>query len=333
MKAIYVKEYGAAENLVFGEVENAASPCADEVKIRVRASGVNRADILQRLGKYPAPKGFSERILGLEFSGEIVEKGARADDFEIGDKVFGIISGGAQAEFLTTKALEVVKMPSNLSFAEAAAIPEAFMTAHDAVFSQGELKSGENLLIHAVGSGVGLAALQLGKAVNARVFGTSRTAEKVRQAEEIGLDKGFVIDEKILANTENFAETLRGETNGKGANVVLDLVGAKYLALNLAALAHKGRMIFVGTTSGARAEMDISIAMRKRLRLVGTVLRSRSAAEKAYATARFAAEVVPLFEKGVLRPNVEKVFEAAEIVEAHRYMEANKNFGKIVVLF
>jgi NADPH:quinone reductase len=322
MKAVYIKEFGGIENLEIRDVEDLPNPVGGEVLVRVKAAGLNRADIIQRKGFYPAPAGFPERIPGLEFAGEIAEIGENVTDFKIGDKVFGITAGGAQAEFVKSNQAEIVEFPEALSYTEAACFPEAFITANDAIFTQGNLQKGENLLIHAVGSGVGLAALQLAKANGIRVFGTSRSAEKLERCKEFGLDVGILVGEDI-----KFSET------AKGIDVVLDLVGAKYFAENLESLALNGRMILVGLTSGTKAEFDLGIALRKRLKIIGTVLRSRSSEEKAEATANFARDVLPFIAKGKLVANLNKVFNFSEIQEAHKYMESNESFGKIVLEF
>jgi NADPH:quinone reductase len=328
MKAVYVKEFGGAENLEIREVENPPSPNGKEVLVRVRASALNRADLLQRKGLYPAPKGFPERILGLEFAGEVAEIGDQATNFKIGDRVFGITAGGAQAEFLLTDESLLAKIPENLSFPQAAAIPEAFITAHDAIFTNGNLQTDETLLIHAVGSGVGLAALQLAKAKNIKVFGTSRTADKLEECKKFDLDEGIVV-----SNETNFAEIIREKNDGKGVDVILDLVGAGYFAANIESLNLKGRIVFVGTTSGSKAELNFSQVMSKRLKIIGTVLRSRPTAEKAEATRKFAEEVVPLLADGTLKPNIDKVFKMEDVKESHEYLESNASFGKVVLEF
>lgn len=326
MKAVYVKEFGGVENLEIREIENPPQPTGKEVLVAVKSSALNRADILQRKGLYPAPKGFPERILGLEFAGEVSEIGKNVSNFQIGDRVFGITVGGAQAEFLLSDERLLVKIPDNLNWTQAAAIPEAFITAHDAIFTHGQLKKGETLLIHAVGSGVGLAALQLAKANNVKVLGTSRTQEKLDRCKDFGLD------EAILAN-ENLSEIIKEKTVGKGVDVILDLVGAKYFQANLDSLALKGRLILVGLTGGAKAEFNLGIALSKRLKIIGTVLRSRSTEEKAEATAKFAKDVIPLFELGLIRPNIDRIFKLEEIQKAHEYLESNESFGKIILEF
>lgn len=334
MKAVYIKEFGGAENLELREVENPPKPEKNQVLVNIKASGVNRADILQRKGLYAAPKGFPERILGLEFAGEVAEMGENAADFETGDKVFGITAGGGNAEFILTEDAHLAKIPEHLSYAEAATFPEVFITANDAIFTQGALKSGETLLIHAVGSGVGLAALQLAKAKGARVFGTSRTAEKIEKGKEFGLDFGIVTETDLVKdNTKIFAELTDRFTDGKGVDVILDLVGASYFAANLESLALKGRLILVGLVGGRTAEFDLGKALSKRLKIIGTVLRARSSEEKAEATKSFIENVLPLIEAGKIKPNLDKVFKAKDAGEAHEYLESNESFGKVVLEF
>lgn len=328
MKAVYIKEFGAAENLEWREVPDLPKPKSAQVLIRVKASALNRADILQRRGFYPAPTGAPERILGLEFAGEIAEIGEEVKNYKTGDRVFGITAGGAQAEFLLTEENLLAKIPENLSFAEAAAVPEAFITAHDAVFTQAELKETETLLVHAAASGVGLAALQLAKAKNIKVFGTSRTKDKLEKCGAFGLDEAILISGDAAA----FAETIKEKTSGKGVDVILDLVGASYFAANLESLALKGRIMLVGTMGGRTAEFNLGLALAKRAKIIGTVLRSRPTEEKAEATRKFAAEVLPLFVQGRIKPNIDRVFPIEEIGAAHEYIESNGSFGKIVLM-
>lgn len=325
MKAVYVKEFGGIENLEIREVENPPKPKGTEILVKVKAAALNRADLLQRRGFYPAPKGFPERILGLEFAGEIAETGEAVTKFKAGARVFGITAGGAQAEFLLIDESLLVEIPENLNFTQASAVPEAFITAHDAVFTQGKLKENETLLIHAVGSGVGLAALQLAKAKKIKTMGTSRTEDKLGKCREYGLDLGILVDKET-----NFAETIK-EKKGGGVDVILDLVGASYLQANLESLNLKGRLIFVGTPGGSKAELNYGLVMAKRLKIIGTVLRSRSTEEKARATKAFADEVVPLFKSGAIVPNIDRIFKIEEIQKAHEYLESNESFGKVVL--
>ena len=328
MRAIKIESHGGIEVLSVGETGDAPAPAADRVRVRVRAAGVNRADILQRLGRYPAPPGFPQDIPGLEFAGEVAEVGEEARMWKGGERVFGIIGGGAQAEFVTVPENHLAKIPANLDWAEAASIPEVFMTAHDALFTQCGVKMGERVLIHAAGSGVGTAASQLVNAAGAIAYGTSRTADKLQRAKEFGLT-----DSVVVANdSSEFTEAVKRWTNDAGVDVILDLVGAKYLKANLESLALKGRLIFVGTTSGAKAEIDYAVVMRKRLRIMGTSLRTRSIEEKATATRLFAQQVGPLLASGKVRPVIDRVFPMEQVRAAHQRIESNDSFGKVVLM-
>lgn len=327
MRAVVIVSHGGTEGLEVREVERPAAATADSVLVRVRAAALNRADILQRMGRYPAPPGVVQDIPGLEFAGEIEEVGTEVSAFSKGQRVFGITAGGAQAEYLLVPESTLVEIPSNLDWAEAAAVPEAFITAHDALFTQAQLETGERVIVHAAGSGVGLAAIQLARASGATVFGTSRTAEKLDRARGFGLDEAIAVGDDPMI----FAEAVRKWTEGAGADVILDLVGGSYLSANLDALAMKGRLMLVGSTAGASAALDFGIVMRKRLQIIGTVLRPRSTEEKADATRRFAAHVLPLLQSETVRPVIDKVYRMDEVREAHERMASNASFGKIVL--
>jgi len=328
MRAITITSFGGVEGLEIREVADAPRAALDRVRVRVRAAGLNRADILQRLGRYPAPPGYPQDIPGIEFAGEVAEVGDEVRRWKVGDRVFGIIGGGGQAQYVTVHESALAPIPPNLDWAEAAAVPEVFMTAHDALFTQCGVQMGERVLIHAAGSGVGTAAIQLVRAAGAFAYGTSRTADKLEKAKEFGLTESFV----ATGDPKEFVAAVKRWTMDAGVDVVLDLVGAAYLKANLAALATKGRLIFVGTTSGSRAEIDFSIAMSKRLRIMGTALRTRSLEEKATATRLFAEHVVPLLASGAVRPVVDKVFQMEEVSAAHQRIESNESFGKVVLL-
>ena len=328
MRAVYINEFGGPEELEVRDVEDPKAPEGTEVLVRIKAAALNRADLLQRKGLYPAPPGYPERIPGLEFAGEIAEMGNEVPDWNEGDRVFGITAGGGQAEYILTREDQIARIPENLNFTEAAAIPEAFITAHDAVWTQGRLSGNESLLIHAVGSGVGLAALQIAEAKGNFVIGTSRTRDKLDKCSEFGLDVGIDTGE----NT-NFVEMVLEHTDGKGVNVILDLVGAKYFEQNLQSLAPKGRLMIVGLVGGRNAEFDLGTALRKRLQITGTVLRSRSDQEKALATYGFSSELLGLITAGAIRPNLDKVFPVEDIRESHEYLESNASFGKVVLRF
>jgi len=328
MKAVYITEFGGPGNLELREIENPPAPTGTQVKVRVKAAGLNRADLLQRRGAYPPPAGYSPSIPGLEFAGEVAEVGKNVTGFLVGDRVFGIAAGEAQAEYLLSDERILVAIPDNLSYAEAAAVPEAFITAHVAIFTLGELNADGSLLIHAVGSGVGLAALQLAKAKGAVAIGTSRTAGKLEKCEQFGLDKAIETGSKV-----SFSEAVLSVTDGHGADVILDLVGAAFFSENLKSLATKGRLVLVGLTSGRNTEFDIGAALYKRARIIGTTLRGRSIEEKADATKRFAADVIPLLGNGNVIPNIDRVYPATDVVAAHRYLESNESFGKVVLEF
>lgn len=326
MKAVYITDFTGSQSLVIKEVPDPV-PTETQVLVRVRAAGLNRADLLQIRGAYPPPVGFSPNIPGLEFAGEVIAFGDRVTAWAIGDQVFGIAAGEAQAEFIISDERLLTRIPEILNFAEAAAVPEAFITAHDAIFTLAGLKANETLLIHAVGSGVGLAALQLAKAHGSVVIGTSRTEDKLEKCVELGLD--FPVS---TANGANFANPVR-EASPNGADVILDLVGAVYFHENLDSLNLKGRLVLVGLTSGATTDLNLAKVMHTRARMIGTVLRARSDNEKAEAVHKFANEVVPLFESGAIRPNLDRVFAAEDVIEAYEYLESNESFGKVVLEF
>src|SRR5712664_267762 len=264
MKAITIASFGGVEGLEVREVADAPRATLERVRVRVRAAGLNRADILQRLGRYPAPPGYPQDIPGLEFAGEVVEAGEDARRWKIGARVLGIIGGGGQAEFVTLPESHLAEIPANLDWAEAASIPEVFMTAHDALFTQCGVKMGERVLIHAAGSGVGTAAIQLVRAAGAFAYGTSRTTDKLEKAKEFGLTDSVV----ATGDPMQFAEAFKQWTGDKGFEVILDQVGAAYLKPNLAAVGSKGRLIVVGATGGAKGGMDYSVVMHRRV-LIG----------------------------------------------------------------
>jgi putative PIG3 family NAD(P)H quinone oxidoreductase len=327
VKSVFINEFGGPEQLELREIHEPPAPEKRQLKVRVRAAALNRADLLQRRGLYPPPAGYSPNRPGLEFAGEICESGADTSKFAIGERVFGITAGEAQSEFLNTDEDLVSRIPASLSFSEAAAVPEAYITAHDAIFTQAGLTESETLLIHAVGSGVGLAALQLGKANGAVVLGTSRTQEKLDRCREFGLDGSFV------TGSGDWAAEVLERTGGRGVDVILDLVGAAVFEQNLRCLAEKGRMMLVGLTSGTAANLNLGVVLAKRLRLTGTLLRSRSLEEKADATRLFEQSVVPLLASRKVVPNVDRVFPASDVRAAHAYLESNASFGKVVLEF
>ena len=323
MRAVVIREPGGPDVLEVREVPD-PDPASGEVVVRVEAVGVNRADLLQRRGRYPAPDGYPADIPGLEVAGVVEGVGDDVGELEVGDRVMGVVAGGGYAEKVAVPAATLVPVPEALDAVSAAAVPEVFMTAFDAVFLQEGLRAGETLLIHAVGSGVGTAAVQLARRAGARTVGTSRTPEKLERARELGLDVAVEGDDA-------WPDAVLEATDGDGADVILDLVGAPYLEGNQKILARRGRHIVVGVTGGATAPIDLRRLMGRRGAIRGTVLRARAVAEKALLARAFREEVLPGFEDGTLRPVVDRSFPAEEAAEAHRYMESDANFGKILL--
>lgn len=327
MKAVVITRFGGPEVLEIQDVPT-PRPGPDEVLVQVHGTALNRADLLQRAGRYAAPPGAPENIPGLEFAGEIVELGANAKRWREGDRVMGIAGGGAHAEFLTAHQDTLVAVPPILEWSAAGAVPEVFITAHDAL-RQAEFKAGEKVLIHAVGSGVGLAAIQLVKALGGFAYGTSRTYDKVERAEVFGLQSGIVVSEpSSLAKLPLFAGTV---TKGKGFDVVLDLNGGPYFAASLEVMALKGRIILIGGVAGGKAEVDLYQILGKRLHVIGTVLRARSLEEKIAITAKFEQEVLPLLANDTIEPIIDSVFPIEKIADAHRRLESNATFGKVAL--
>jgi NADPH2:quinone reductase len=324
MNAVVITAPGEPEVLELQRV-TIREPGRGELRVRVRAAGVNRADLLQRRGLYPPPPGWPADIPGLEYAGEVESVGDGVTLWQPGDRVMGLVGGGGYAEFVVVPEREAIAVPAGLSFEEGAAIPEVFITAHDALFTQLRLGLGERLLIHAVGSGVGSAALQLAKVGGATVLGTSRSAWKLERARELGLDVA------IDSSQEDVAEAVLRATGGAGVHVILDLVGGPFLAASLESLAVKGRMIVVGLTAGRTAEVDLGSVLRKRLHIVGTSLRTRPPEERIAAARAFERDVGELLASGRVRPIIDRVVPFEQAVEAHRHMESNANFGKIVI--
>jgi len=319
MRAIRIAAPGGPEVLTLGEVPD-LEPARGELLVKVEGAGVNRADLLQRMGRYPPPPGTREDVPGLEFAGTVAGLGPEAHRWRVGDRVMGLLAGGGYAEYITVPEHHVVRVPDGWSWEEAASVPEVFLTAHDAL-EQVALTSGERVLIHAVASGVGVALVQLAKAAGATVAGTSRSLDKLERVAAFGLDRGVHVDGVFRPGSD-----LRD-----WADVICDLVGGGYLPGSLVAAAHKGRIIVIGLTAGRSAEIDLGLLLRKRLTLVGTVLRSRSAQEKAELVRSFTEHTMPLFASGVVRPVLDRVFAMTDAGEAHRYMEENRNVGSIVL--
>ena len=326
MKAVVNTGAGGPEVLEIVERPD-PEPGLSQVRVRVKASALNRADISQRLGRYPAPPGSPPDIPGLEYAGEVDAVGPGASMWKAGDRVMGIVGGGAHAEMLCTHEREVMRIPDHLSFEEAAGIPEVFLTAYDAMFTQLNMVSGETLLIHAVGSGVGTAAVQIAKVSGIRTIGTSRSPEKLDRAKMLGLDEG------VLTTEGGWPRQVTSLTGGRGVECVLDLVGASYLEGNLECLAPQGRLVSVGLTAGSSATLDMRMLMRKRLKLVGTVLRARPIEEKIPLVRAFSARMLPLFDARRLKPIIDAVVPFEDVRSAHERMESNETFGKLVLVW
>ncbi len=322
MRAVIITRPGGPEVLEIQDVEM-LQPTGDQVRVRVHASGINRADLLQRAGGYPAPPGSPANIPGLEFAGEVDAVGPLVRAWKPGQRVMGLAGGGAQAEYILSHEGLLVEIPQNLDFVQAAGIPEVFMTAHDALFTQAGLQMGERVLIHAAGSGVCTAAIQLAHAAGTTTFGTSRTPHKLELARELGLDVGL--------SDQNFAAEVNRLTNGEGVHVVIDFIGAPYLDQNLQALAPWGRIVFLSTMGGAQANVNLGMLMGKRISMRGVTLRTRTLEEKLLVTRRFATSVLPLLANGKVKPVIDQVYPLEQIAEAHREMGENRNFGKLIV--
>ena len=328
MKAVRFTGKGGPEVVELAEVE-APTPSRGEVLVRVRAAAMNRADLLQRRGLYPPPPGFKEDIPGLELAGEIAALGEAVTGWKVGDRVMAIAAGEAQAELAVVHERMLLRVPEGMSLADAGALPEAGMTAHDALFTSGGLRPGATVLIHATGSGVATAALQIARAAGALTIGTSRTADKLEKARVLGLDHGILVGKE----EPKFADEVKRLTGRRGAAVILDFVGGAYAAENIASLAPGGRIVVIGTMGGPKVQLDLGLLMRARGSITGTVLRPRPLEEKIAATQAFARDVLPLIAAGKVKPVVDCVLPAARAREAHERMERNDSFGKIVLGF
>jgi putative PIG3 family NAD(P)H quinone oxidoreductase len=324
MRALTISRPGGPEVLELATVDDPVIG-PEEVLVRVRASGLNRADVLQRRGLYPAPASVPADIPGLEFSGEVEACGRFVTTLQPGDRVMGIVGGGAQAEKLGLHERLCLRIPPGMSFEDAAAVPEAFLTAYDALFLRGELKPGEVVLLHAAGSGVGTAAAAIATVAGARVIAMSRSADKRRKLVALGVHRA------LDPTPPNIAEAIWMAAGGEGVDVVVDFLGAASWALNLEVLAARGRLVLVGTLSGAKVEADLGQLMRKRLTVVGTVLRSRPLEEKIALVQSFSRTILPLLAAGRLHPVVDRVVPLEDAASAHGVMERNENFGKIVL--
>jgi len=306
-------------------------PVDDQVLVRVHGAGLNRADLLQLAGNYPAPPGSPPDIPGLEFAGVAEACGPAATGVEIGARVFGVAGGGAQAEYIIVPAAQCAPVPDGLDLLTMGGAPEAFVTAHDALVTRAGLQAGEWVLVHAVGSGVGTAALQLAVALGARVVGTARTPAKLERCRALGLEHAIV---PPLADGELDVDALAWkilEATDGGVAVTIDLAGGRYVEVDIAAAALCGRIVLVGAIAGTQAGLPIHITMAKRLSIFGTVLRARNAEEKAAATAAFVRDVIPLLAAGRIAPVVDSVFPLERAAEAYELVRSDTTFGKVIL--
>ncbi len=322
MRAVLYDSAGGAEVLYVGEAPD-PQPAADELLIRVRATALNRADLLQRRGAYPPPPDASP-ILGLEAAGEVVYAPEGAP-FAIGERVMAVVTGGGYAEYARVPVGMAMRVPPAFTWEQAAALPEVFLTAYLNLFTLGGLQAGESVLIHAGGSGVGTAAIQLAREAGARVFATAGTPEKLAKCRELGAQLA------INYKHEAFAVAVRGATDGRGVDLILDCVGAPNWAANLEALSIGGRLMLIGFLGGSKANLDLAPILTKSLRVSGTTLRRMPLPQKIALTRAFEAFALPRFESGALQPIIDRVFPLSQAAEAHRYMESNQNIGKIIL--
>lgn len=327
MRAVVISAPGGVEVLELREVAR-PEPSYAQVLVRVHAAALNRADIMQRQGRYPPPADAPADIPGMELAGEIAAVGPGVARWKVGQRVFGIVGGGAYAEYVVTHERLLAEIPDSLGYADAAAIPEAFITAYDALVAQASMRASELVLIHACASGVGLAAIQLTRALGGVPFGTARGAGKLDRAREYGLEDGWDASDDL----EHLATHARKWSGGTGVNIVLDLVGGAYVPASLAALAPRGRLILIGTIAGAEATIPLGRVLSSRLTIRGTVLRNRPLEEKILATRAFETHVVPLFARGILRAAIDREYPLADVRDAHARLESNATVGKIVLL-
>ena len=325
MKAVLMDEFGGVEVLKVGEIDK-PTPQEGQVLVKVVATSINRPDLVQRQGNYPPPPGDSE-ILGLEVSGTISAIGPDVDGWNIGDRVVSLVGGGGYAEYATAYASHLMRIPDNVSFEEAACICESYMTAFLNVFMIGEFSDGQTAIFHGGGGGVNTAAIQLSKALtpNSKLIITAHPS-KIDRVSDLGAD--LVIN---YVETPDFTEVVKAYTNKKGVDLILDHVGAKYLGPNMKSLAYKGKLVIIGVISGIKAELNLALMMVKRQQIIGSVLRSRPVPEKAEIVAEFTRRALPKFADRTIVPIIEKAFTIDEVVEAHRMMEEDRHFGKIVL--
>lgn len=323
MKAVTLNGYGGPEVLAIEDVKE-PRPNADQILVRVKTSALNRADTLQRQGLYPPPPGDSE-ILGLELAGEVVEWGANVSGYSAGDRIFALVGGGGYAEYALVDKDMAMRIPDGWTFEQAAAVPEVFLTANETMFELGGLKKDDSLLIHAGGSGVGTAAIQMASHIGATIFFTAGSDEKIERAKALGGTHG------INYKTQDFVSEVNRLTEGNGVDVVEDFLGASYLEKNMEVLKPGGILVLVALMGGAKTEINLGTLLRKRIQIKGSVMRSRSIEDKRAITKRFKERWLPVLIQGAIQPIVDSVFPLEQVVDAHEHMEANNNFGKILL--
>jgi len=325
MKAVLMDAFGGVEVLKVGEVEK-PNPAEGQVLVKVFATSINRPDLVQREGKYPPPAGDSE-ILGLEVAGVIEALGAGVTGWQVGERVMTLVGGGGYAEYAVAYACHLMRIPESMSFEEAACVCESYITAFLNVFMIGEFKDSQSAILHGGGGGVNTAAIQLCRALApaSKLIVTASPA-KMERVRELGAD--FLIN---FLETPDFTEVVKEYTGKKGVDLILDHVGAKYLAPNMNSLGYKGRLVIIGVISGIKAELNLALMMVKRQQIIGSVLRSRPVAEKGDIIAEFTRRALPKFADRSIVPIIEKVFSIDQVADAHRMMEEDKHFGKIVL--
>ncbi len=325
MKAVLMSAFGGVDVLCVGEAEK-PNPAEGQVLVKVYATSINRPDLVQREGKYPPPAGDSE-ILGLEVAGVIEAVGAAVTGWQVGERVMTLVGGGGYAEFAVAYASHLMRIPESMSFEEAACVCESYITAFLNVFMIGEFRDSQSAILHGGGGGVNTAAIQLCRALTpaSKLIVTASSA-KMERVKEIGAD--FLIN---FQETADFTEVVKEFTDKKGVDLILDHVGAKYLAPNMNSLGYKGRLVVIGVISGIKAELNLALMMVKRQQIIGSVLRSRPVAEKGEIVAEFTRRALPKFADRSIVPIIEKVFGIDQVADAHRMMEEDKHFGKIVL--
>ena len=323
MRAVEISQPGGPDVLRLAEVPKPAAQ-ANEIVVKVAAAGVNRPDVLQRMGHYPVPPDASP-LPGLEIAGEVADAGSAVKLWKRGDKICALANGGGYAEYCAVPETQALPVPKNLSMIEAASLPETFFTVWSNVYDRGRLAPGETLLVQGGTSGIGVTAIQMATATGNRVFASAGSDEKVAACVRLGAERAFNY------KTQDWVAEVRAATGGKGVNVILDMVGGDYVPRELKCLAEEGRLVFIAYLRGPRSELDIDALMRKRLTVTGSTLRPRSTEFKGYIARNLREKIWPLIEAGRIKPQVYKTFPLAQAAEAHRLMESSQHIGKIVL--